>query len=293
MAVYLVTGKLGNGKSLVAVGKAVEYAEVGRRVVANFHIDFSPVCRRPGSRLAQASTVVLPSRPRSADLHALGRGGEGEHDAGLLILDECAMFLNARNWQDKDREKVIDWLLHSRKLGWDVMLIVQAQGMLDKQVREAVCEFLVVCRRLDRFKIPFISWIFPVRFPRVHTALVRYGLAQNDIKAETWVYRGNHLFACYSTSQIFEDVTEVNGPYSVLPATLSRFRYETPRGFFAWVSGATRPKVEPVPPAEPHPLVSLLRRLPEDQRLRHWQRLDALGAFRRSWPAGPRMAEYA
>jgi hypothetical protein len=225
MAVYLVTGKLGNGKSLVAVGKAVEYAQDGRRVVANFHIDFAPLAKREGSRLASASVTVIPPRPRSADLDSLGRGGDGEHDAGLLILDECAMFLNSRNWQDKDREKVIDWLLHSRKLGWDVMLIVQAQSMLDKQVREAVCEFLVICRRLDRFKIPLISWIFPLRFPRVHTALVRYGLSNTDAKAETWIYRGNHLFACYSTAQIFEGDSAVLGPYCVVPARLSRFRY--------------------------------------------------------------------
>ncbi|MFK4136821.1 zonular occludens toxin domain-containing protein, partial [Pseudomonas luteola] len=35
MAVYFVTGKLGSGKSLVAVGKIRDYMIAGRRVATN------------------------------------------------------------------------------------------------------------------------------------------------------------------------------------------------------------------------------------------------------------------
>lgn len=279
MAVYLVTGRLGAGKSLVAVGKAREYAEAGRRVAANFHIDLAPVARRRGSKVSQASVTVIPARPSALELASLGVGGEREERAGLLILDECGTFLNAREWSAKDRKEVIHWLLHSRKLGWDVMLLVQHQSMLDKQIREAVCEFLVTCRRLDRMKIPIVSWLLPwkVTWPRVHVAQVRYGLGVNDPTAETWIYRGVELFACYSTKWVsVADTGE--GCYSVLPALLTKWRYEVlKRGFLLRLlrgPGAGARKVVKVK----NPLLVLLSRLPAGERMKHWHRLHALGA---------------
>ncbi len=43
----------------------------------------------------------------------------------LVVLDECGTWLNTREWQDKSRQNLIDWMLHSRKKGWDIILIVQ------------------------------------------------------------------------------------------------------------------------------------------------------------------------
>jgi hypothetical protein len=282
MAVYLVTGKLGSGKSLISVGRAVEYASKGRRVAANFSIDFSQVKHSRRGKLSEAYCEVLPARPSANDLHALGRGGDREEVAGLLILDEAATYLNARDWADKDRKRVIDWFLHSRKLGWDVMLICQHQSLLDKQIRESVCEMLVTCSRLDRLNVPVISWIFPVKLPRVHVAKVRYGLSPSDLKAESWTYRGNDLFAAYATTEIFAEMDA--GSYCVLPSRLSKWRYEPPAfDLKKWLSYQwNKPAQISLPRPEPKPksrLVALLEKLPPDDRERHWLRLSELGAI--------------
>ena len=75
----------------------------------------------------------------------------------LVVLDECGTWLNTREWQDKSRQNLIDWMLHSRKKGWDIILIVQDLALIDKQVRTALCEFVVICRRLDRLSMPLVS----------------------------------------------------------------------------------------------------------------------------------------
>ena len=219
MAVYLLTGKLGSGKSLAAVARAIEYLDQGRRVVANFRIDVLPVCKGPESKRARAVVECLPDRPTSLDLRALGRGGPTEERAGLLILDECATWLNARTWNGTDREAVIDWFLHSRKLGWDVILICQHSSALDKQVREMICEFLVTCRRLDRFNLPILGF----KLPKVHVASVRYGLSPTDLNAEHWVYRGTQYYECYNT--LWESQgSGSSGWYSVLPPSHIHYR---------------------------------------------------------------------
>jgi hypothetical protein len=169
------------------------------------------------SALSRAVVEVLPGRPTASDLRALGRGGVSEERAGLLILDECATWLNARTWHGVERQKVIDWFLHSRKLGWDVILIVQHASALDKQVREMICEFLVTCRRLDRFRVA------GVRLPRVHVASVHYGLGPYDLVADRWVYRGDWLFAAYATNWVSEE--ESVGWHSVLSPWHTVYRH--------------------------------------------------------------------
>lgn len=225
MSVYLVTGRLGSGKSLASVERAIEYASKGRRVVANFHLDLAPITVSRKEKISDQVVEVIPSRPSSKDLKGLGRGGKSEHDAGLLILDECSLFLNSRHWNDKDRHEVLDWFVHSRKLGWDVLLITQHQNQIDKQVRESVCEYLVVCKRMDKLSLPVINWFFKgVTLPRVHIAFVRYGLEPTAPIAERWIYRGNGWFKCYSTEWISQ-AEMIGGYYSVLPARLSKWRY--------------------------------------------------------------------
>jgi len=43
--------------------------------------------------------------------------------------------LNARNWNAKDRLKMLNWLFLSRKDHWDVILLAQDFEMIDAQVR--------------------------------------------------------------------------------------------------------------------------------------------------------------
>ena len=58
--------------------------------------------------------------------------------------------MNTRDWNDKGRKEIIKFFLHTRKVGWDVFLLVQHIDMLDKQLRNAVVEHLVVCKRRSR-----------------------------------------------------------------------------------------------------------------------------------------------
>jgi hypothetical protein len=228
--IYIVTGKLGSGKSLLTVQRMIDYAAEGRRIAANFRVDFAPICTQPNSSLSKTSMMVLPPIPTSKDLLALGMGGDFEDKAGCLVLDECAQFLNSRTWQGDDRHELINWMLHARKRCWDVFLIVQHERMLDKQIRDALAEYIVVVRRTDRMKFPFL----PFKMPRLHIGTVRYGLEANAMIADRWFTRGTDPMKCYDTREIFSDhpqgefKVQILGMYSSIPATLSKFRYKQP-----------------------------------------------------------------
>jgi hypothetical protein len=231
MAVYFVTGKLGSGKSLACVDKIRDYLAAGRRVATNLDLWLDEMFT-----LNQATATRLPDKPRSEDMHALGQGYESEDPRdydeskfGLIVLDECGTWLNSREWNDKDRRKLIDWFLHARKHRWDVMFLIQDIESCDAQIVRSLCEHLVVCRRMDRFKIAGI------KLPRMHVANVYYGRTA-EVRVERWVYRGSDLHSSYDTRQVFKDGVEyydagpvdMRAPYTMLSAWHLKGRYLPP-----------------------------------------------------------------
>jgi hypothetical protein len=192
--IYVLTGPVGSGKSAMATERLIKYAQQGRRVV----------------------------------------------------IDEAGTFLNARTWGQDGRQKIIRWMLLSRKRRWDMILIVQAVNILDKQIREAVVEVCGRIRRTDRIKVPLTG----IALPRMHIANMRYGTSANDVVIERWFSRGADAFKCYDTTALFESNARwtdregkpykwlnldgrggepsdlgTGGAYSVLPATLTKWRY--------------------------------------------------------------------
>lgn len=202
--IFGLTGKVGSGKNLFALALIEKYAFQGRRVVANFGTNLAPLLTWWDRVRGRTVPVVeqLPGRPSYEDIQALGKGGPREHRAGLLVLDECGPLLNAREWQDKSRGQFIDWLLHSRKLAWDVVLIVQNIGIVDKQIRISCIESLITVRRMDRLK-----WM-GLRLPRMHLAVERYGTEMHAPIAERTFFRGSRYFKCYDTTELLGEFSQ-------------------------------------------------------------------------------------
>lgn len=279
MSGSLVTGKLGGGKTKFAVWRAQEAFLEGRAVASNVDLFLEHLV--PNKRTA--SYWRVPDKPTAADLDALPHGNPDSYDEslnGLLILDELGTWLNARNYQDKGRQEVIDWLIHARKKGWDVYLIVQSPEIIDKQIRAAIAEYVIRCRQLNKVRIPFIGkllgfmhhrWGF---LPRCHVAACRLADDSSGFVIDRWMYRGDDLHKGYDTRQVF--VHDPDARTRLVEHPLKDVAKVKRR----WWRGTAAQRQAPTTKA-PHPVADLLRLLPPDDRIRHWKRLDAHGAFAR------------
>jgi hypothetical protein len=216
VAVYCITGNLGSGKSLVCIGRLREhYLRRGRKVATNFDLRLEHLTLGKGP----TSVLRVPDYPSVRDLLELGTGQDfpqgwmpGDHvdegQNGMILLDEISGILDARQWQGKERFELIEWLKHTRKVGWDLYLVVQHESMLDAQVRKFLLEHLVVCKRLDRIPVPFIGfWLksfgLSGKFLKAHLGTVRYGASAQAIVSERWWFRGHKFYAAYNTRQLF------------------------------------------------------------------------------------------
>ena len=233
MAVYVVTGKLGAGKTLVAVGKIKDKLNRGCKVATNLDLNLDKLI---GEKAKQTRCYRIPDKPVLADLESIGTGTDAydESKNGLLVLDECGTWFNARSWNDKSRQDVINWFLHARKLGWDIIFLIQDLSIMDKQARVALAEHVVYCRRLDRVTLPFVGGIYSfftgskVPLPKVHLGIVKYGDSPQSMTVERWTYTGRDLYPAYDTKQAFSDHYP-HGTFSVLPPWYTHGMHRVPR----------------------------------------------------------------
>ena len=56
----------------------------------------------------------------------------------LLVLDECQLLFNSRNWNDSARLGWVAFMSQHRKYGYRIILIAQDINMIDKQFRSLV-----------------------------------------------------------------------------------------------------------------------------------------------------------
>lgn len=230
MPVYVVTGKLGSGKTLACVGKIKDYLIEGRRVATNLDINLNNLV---GNYARKCQIFRVPDRPQAHHLENLGLGYDGkfqgEEKNGALVLDECGTWFNSRDWNAKGRKELLDWVIHARKKRWNVYFIIQDLEVMDKQARLMFAEHVVYCKRSDRFNIPGLSFIWkqltnkPLPFPKLHIGYVKYGDNAQSLIVDRWVYRGTELYNAYDTSQVFtEDSNEL---YQYVPPYYTHGRY--------------------------------------------------------------------
>ena len=218
MSVYFLTGTLGAGKTLAAVYRISETLNKGLKVATNLDLNLEHLLNEK----SKTSYTRLPDQPTILDLESIGKGSDkvDEKTYGLLVLDELGTWLNSRNWNDKSRQPVLDWFLHARKLGWHIIFIVQNIDLIDKQARDALCEYLIICRRLD--KLPILQ----IFLPKYHLATVYYGNSDRGFKVDRWWYKGKKYYDAYDTRQVFSPLYE-KGSFTQLPNWHLKARYDT------------------------------------------------------------------
>lgn len=68
----------------------------------------------------------------------------------LLVIDECQIMFNSRDWGQKNRGAWLEFFTQHRKLGYEIVLIAQFDRMIDRQIRSLI-EYEYVHRKVGNF----------------------------------------------------------------------------------------------------------------------------------------------
>lgn len=144
--ISLYSGTPGSGKSLHCARTIINWSRLGYPVVGNFPVDLS--------KYKRADFTYCPNHEMTPDyLIRLSQekvGSKPKEGSILLVIDECQLLFNAREWQQKGREQWLSFFTQHRKLGYDIILIAQFDRMVDRQIRSLI-EYEFIHRKMSNF----------------------------------------------------------------------------------------------------------------------------------------------
>lgn len=126
----------------------------------------------------------------------------------LLVLDECQLMFNARNWNEKGRKEWVSFFTQHRKLGYRVILVCQFAEMIDKQIRSLV-EYEFIHRKVKNIGV-FGMIMNCFAFGGLHIAVKLY-YPLNEKVGQEFFKANKYLFSLYDSYSKFGEIAENGG----------------------------------------------------------------------------------
>lgn len=146
--IYLYSGTPGSGKSLHTAKVVYETLRLGLPVIANFSFNYSG---KKNSFYYVDNTELTPDYLQ--DFARQYWNGKCVIEGRiLLVIDECQLLFNAREWNAKGRSEWLSFYTQHRKMGYDIILVALFDRMIDRQIRSLI-EYEVVHRKVSNYGI--------------------------------------------------------------------------------------------------------------------------------------------
>lgn len=218
--IYLYTGTPGSGKSLHCAKEIFQRINRGQTVIANFDINTSVF--NPKRRKKLGAFVYFDNSDLSPDLlmrysvenHRRNTNGHIVEGQTLIVIDECQILFNSRDWQAKERMAWATFFSQHRKYGFNIILITQFDRLIDRQIR-CLVEYQVVHRKISNFQL--IGLLLGLFFRgNIFIAVTTWYGVNEKIDSEIFVLRQKYS-ALYDSYKIFTPQTDdgVRGPVEV------------------------------------------------------------------------------
>lgn len=201
--ITVVTGHVGDGKTLDCVRRIRKHLAAGGCVCTNIKLDAEKIGRSVGRRLSQRQIIPLSADDDPAKIPTGDKRGHGTRKT-LVVLDEALnWFQSSVGSKDTRKASWSEWLRQSDKLGQDVWFVAQTFERSAKWIRELAA----VCIEIFPLKDIKIGMLFPLwlLFPPMRNM---YASKWRDVRSgmvfrlELHTYSPK-IFCLYDTSETF------------------------------------------------------------------------------------------
>lgn len=155
--IFLYSGTPGSGKSLHTASVVYWSLKRGCPVIANFAMNIDKIKHKKAEFVEKDNRTLTPEYLIDyAQKYFSGkRVKEGKL---LLVIDECQLMFNAREWNITGRAEWLSFFTQHRKFGYDIILVAQFDRMIDRQIRSLI-EYEMVHRKVSNmgWKGKFLS----------------------------------------------------------------------------------------------------------------------------------------
>lgn len=209
MSIWLYSGTPGSGKSFHAAKDIVRRLKKGGGLICNFPVNEGFV---PAKKL-KAHVEYWDNSELTAErlvAYALEHHKIGKENQTLVVIDECQIIFNCRDFGRKDRNAWVTFFAQHRKLGFNVILITQSDRMIDRQIRSLI-ETEVRHRKLNNYGFGgmFLSLL---SFGRTWFIAIDYWYGGNKLKLGQTVFPFRKRYSeVYDSYKLFSDMVTAGG----------------------------------------------------------------------------------
>lgn len=198
---YMITGKVGGGKTLFALTQILDLLVRGCCVVTNIALEplgVDAAMKKRGRRLVDGQI-----RPYDFEADPEFQGNIPWGVPGYpvaVFVDEAQLYYNAAQARTLESRlmRLISFLTQSRKASVDVWFITQHDTTIWAQFRHQ-CLFGYKCRDMRVVSLPFVGQIGGLGL-----AWVKYDMISGETMETGRTPLSKDLFACYNTRQMYD-----------------------------------------------------------------------------------------
>ena len=155
--ITLYSGTPGSGKSLHLAQTIYERIKLDNCVViGNFSFNAKAIKgRKKGVYISIDNNRLTPERLiRFSDMYRKHycKGKPIKEGRFTLVIDECQIMFNSREWQMTGRNAWLSFFTQHRKFGFDIILISQFDRMIDRQIRSLI-EYEKIHRKVNNYGV--------------------------------------------------------------------------------------------------------------------------------------------
>ena len=207
MSITLYTGTPGSGKSFHAAKDIEHRMRRGGTLICNFPVNtgFVKKCRAQVEYWDNSELTAERLVAYALEHHKIGKEGQA-----LVVIDECQIIFNCRDFGRKDRNAWVTFFSQHRKLGFNIILITQSDRMLDRQIRSLV-EDEVKHRKLNNYGFGGM-FLTLFSFGRTWFIAIDYWYGGNKLKLGHSVFPYRKRYSnLYDSYRLFSDMVTAGG----------------------------------------------------------------------------------
>lgn len=208
MSIQLYTGTPGSGKSFHVAKDIVRWMKRDRGLICNFPVNEGFVGKKLRAHVEYWDNSELTAERLVAyalDYHRIGKEGQT-----LVVIDECQIIFNCRDFGRKDRNAWVTFFAQHRKLGFNVILITQSDRMLDRQIRSLI-ETEVRHRKLNNYGFGG-GMLSLLTLGRTWFIAIDYWYGGNKLKLGQTVFPYRKRYSeVYDSYKLFSDMVTAGG----------------------------------------------------------------------------------
>jgi len=210
------SGTPGSGKSFHVAQEMLFYLRHKKNVISTVNIDLNKVSRNGRKKIGDFVYIpILEIEPSILYKYAIKNHKKGKEGQTLLIIDECQIIFNPREYHNKHRAEWILFFTRHRHLGYQIILISQFDRLVDRQIR-ALFEYEIIHRKVNNllFFLPFTMF-----------ALIEYWYGAKVKVSKRMMFFSKSTASIYDSYVMYDDFLEKYQDKENTPETIA---YATP-----------------------------------------------------------------